>query len=227
MGIFEKGSLEEFGEMFGVVGQILKKEVVEEDVVVERLKEFLKSSNNRLALWMYLKPFSQYSLLCHLLTHLLTSCHQFQDIYIARKLTNFLFILHHHPSQSKKIYAYSSIVFHKIYSSLDFWKASIFSGVQENVRGNLRESTDDIHNNVVKYVALVFSQLAMFCHQMVMIGVPVSDVRQVVLGFCRLYEMPEREVKDLVRVINNSVGANGEGRMVEDKEKQKEKFKEK
>lgn len=51
--------------------------------------------------------------------------------------------------------------------------------------------------------SLVWSQLAMFCHQMVMVGMKGGEVKQMMGMFCRLYEIEERE--ELMAAIEVSV----------------------
>lgn len=53
----------------------------------------------------------------------------------------------------------------------------------------------------------ILGQLASFCHQMVMMGMEVKQVRLVVGKFCRLYDISEEEDRDLSRSIAAAVKA--------------------
>lgn len=54
-------------------------------------------------------------------------------------------------------------------------------------------------------MSLVLGQLAMFCHQMILLGVPSKEVRQSVGWFCRLYDIPDDQNRDLARTVNASM----------------------
>lgn len=58
---------------------------------------------------------------------------------------------------------------------------------------------------------MIFSQLASFCHYMVMLGkrsnqlgITSKNVRTIVGRYCRLYEMSEEQNKDLSKMITNT-----------------------
>lgn len=51
---------------------------------------------------------------------------------------------------------------------------------------------------------IIFSQLASFCHYMVMFGITSKNVRLIVGRYCRLYEMTEEQNKDLSKMITNT-----------------------
>lgn len=57
----------------------------------------------------------------------------------------------------------------------------------------------------MKYMSLVLGQLAMFCHQMILLGVPSKEVRETVGWYCRLYEIPDDQNRDLARTVNASM----------------------
>lgn len=48
-------------------------------------------------------------------------------------------------------------------------------------------------------------QLASFCHHMIMLGLPVKLVRSIIGCFCRLYDIPEDQDRDLSRSIAAAV----------------------
>jgi len=51
---------------------------------------------------------------------------------------------------------------------------------------------------------MVFGQLAIYCHWMLMLGNSSKTVRQVVGKYCRLYELSEDQAKDLSKAISNT-----------------------
>lgn len=51
---------------------------------------------------------------------------------------------------------------------------------------------------------VIFSQLASYCHYMLMLGITSKNVRRIVGRYCRLYDMTEDQNKDLSRMISNT-----------------------
>lgn len=51
---------------------------------------------------------------------------------------------------------------------------------------------------------IIFSQLASYCHYMLMLGTTSKNVRRIVGRYCRLYEMTEEQNKDLSKMISNT-----------------------
>jgi uncharacterized membrane protein YjjP (DUF1212 family) len=51
---------------------------------------------------------------------------------------------------------------------------------------------------------LIFSQLASYCHYMIMLGTTSKNVRLTVGRYCRLHEMTEEQNKDLSKMITNT-----------------------
>ena len=57
---------------------------------------------------------------------------------------------------------------------------------------------------VLREKNLIFSQLASYCHYMLMLGIGSKNVRTTVGKYCRLYEMSEEQNKNLSRMITNT-----------------------
>lgn len=58
---------------------------------------------------------------------------------------------------------------------------------------------------VLREKNIIFSQLASYCHYMVMLGITSKNVRLTVGRFCSLYDMSEEQNKDLSKMINNTL----------------------
>ena len=69
----------------------------------------------------------------------------------------------------------------------------------------------DSQNYLIQEIQLVrerttiLGQLASFCHNMIMLGLPVKLVRMIIGRFCRIYDIPEDEDRDLSRSIGVAV----------------------
>jgi hypothetical protein len=48
-------------------------------------------------------------------------------------------------------------------------------------------------------------QLASYSHHMIMLGLPVKQVRLIIGKFCRIYDIPEDQDRDLSRTIAAAV----------------------
>lgn len=57
----------------------------------------------------------------------------------------------------------------------------------------------------MRELSLVVGQLAMYCHQMILLGVGSKVVRQIMGYFCRLYGVPEDRNRDLSRTVTMAV----------------------
>lgn len=53
-------------------------------------------------------------------------------------------------------------------------------------------------------MSLVLGQLAMYCHQMILLGVSSKSVRQIIGWFCRLYGIPDDHNRDLAKTVTIS-----------------------
>ena len=51
---------------------------------------------------------------------------------------------------------------------------------------------------------MVFSQLASYCHYMIMMGISSKNVRIIVGKYCRLLDMTDDQNKDLSKMITNT-----------------------
>lgn len=51
---------------------------------------------------------------------------------------------------------------------------------------------------------IIFSQLASYCHYMLMLNMSSKNVRRIVGRYCRLYEMTEDQNRDLSKMISNT-----------------------
>ena len=61
---------------------------------------------------------------------------------------------------------------------------------------------------------IIFSQLASYCHYMLMLGVTSRQVRVIVGRYCRLYEMSDDQNRDLSRMISNTAKQIKEAQMI-------------
>lgn len=52
---------------------------------------------------------------------------------------------------------------------------------------------------------IIFSQLASYCHYMIMLGITSKNVRKIVGKYCRLYEISEDQNRDLSKMISNTL----------------------
>ena len=57
----------------------------------------------------------------------------------------------------------------------------------------------------MREMSLVLGQLAMYCYQMVLLGVGSKSVRQVIGWFCRLYGIPDDQNRDLAKTVSLAV----------------------
>jgi hypothetical protein len=57
----------------------------------------------------------------------------------------------------------------------------------------------------MRELSLVLGQLAMYCHQMILLGVSTKSVRQTIGWFCRLYSIPDDQNRDLAKTVSLSV----------------------
>lgn len=64
---------------------------------------------------------------------------------------------------------------------------------------------ESFQETVLREKNLIFSQLASYCHYMIMLGISSKNVRQIVGRFCRLYEMNDDQNRDLSKMITNTV----------------------
>ena len=109
-------------------------------------------------------------------------------MFVARKVTNLAFVLYCVRESGDRLYLHNSLNEIKLFSSVDYWQASIFESVQEELY--LRLGEDFGEHQQMREMSLVMGQLAMYCHQMVLLGYPNKQVRNVIGKFCRLYSIP-------------------------------------
>ena len=51
---------------------------------------------------------------------------------------------------------------------------------------------------------IIFSQLASYCHYMLMLGITSKNVRRIVGRYCRLFSMTDDQNRDLSKMISNT-----------------------
>ncbi len=64
---------------------------------------------------------------------------------------------------------------------------------------------ESFQETVLREKNIIFSQLASYCHYMIMLGINSKDVRQIVGRYCRLFEMNDDQNRDLSKMITNTV----------------------
>jgi hypothetical protein len=67
-----------------------------------------------------------------------------------------------------------------------------------------KQKGETLAETMLREKNIIFSQLASFCHYMVMLGITSKNVRLIVGRYCRLYEMTEEQNKDLSKMITNT-----------------------
>lgn len=92
----------------------------------------------------------------------------------------------------------------------DYWEASIFESSHEEMLSFFETATfnaqkGEIHSEtLLRERNIIFSQLASYCHYMLMLGITSKNVRIIVGRYCRLYDLTEDQNKDLSRMISNT-----------------------
>ena len=67
------------------------------------------------------------------------------------------------------------------------------------------QKDESYQETIMREKNLLFSQLASYCHYMIMLGISSKNVRQIIGRFCRLYEMNEEQNQNLSKMITNTV----------------------
>lgn len=121
---------------------------------------------------------------------------------MARKIVNLTFSFYT-LRDDQKYYLHQSLNDFRLIKQVDFWKATILESIQEELFTHLSNYEEEEFE--MRKLSLIIGQLAMYSHQMILLGVSSKAVRQMIGYFCRVYNVTEDRNRDLSKTISQSV----------------------
>ena len=107
---------------------------------------------------------------------------------MLRGLLFLLFTFYYIDSNTKRHMASEpSIYKNSLWKKQDFWDAALFESTYEEMLSFGPQKDESYQETILREKNLLFSQLASYCHYMIMLGISSKNVRQIVGRFCRLY----------------------------------------
>lgn len=98
---------------------------------------------------------------------------------------------------NRKVELYHSLKEHPLWKLPEFWEAAILESIQEELK-TLAIQKSDTHQEILdREKNAIFSQLAAYCHNMVMLGLPSKTLRIIAAKYFELYNLDEVQSKHL------------------------------
>ena len=104
----------------------------------------------------------------------------------------------------KLLYQLPQISHSEVWKREDYWEASIFESTYEEMANFSIQKGETQAETLLREKNIIFSQLASYCHYMLMLGCTSKSVRKIVARYCRLYEMSDDQNRDLSKMISNT-----------------------
>lgn len=100
----------------------------------------------------------------------------------------------------EKFFLQNVIKKHPLWSTTDFWEAAIFISIKEelkNQKNYLLDHEESSSDTIFRERNIVFGQLASYCNNMLMFDFEKQCVKEIIAGFCKLFNLLETQTKDL------------------------------
>lgn len=98
-------------------------------------------------------------------------------------------------NKPEKQYLHSKIVWHPVWRDLDFWSASLFFCIREELRNQKElEEHEAPAETIDREKNIVFGQLLSFSHNMVTFMVEKQDIKKVIEKFCYYFDLAKDKV---------------------------------
>ena len=135
----------------------------------------------------------------------LEECEKNNDVFVVKGLLGLLFTFFSLEGNNKKLmYQMDNVKNATIWRREDFWEASIFESTYEEMVNFTSQKGETQAETLLREKNVLFSQLASYCHYMLMLGSTSKSVRLTVGRYCRLYDMSDEQNKDLSKMITNT-----------------------
>ena len=108
-------------------------------------------------------------------------------------------------SKPKELALYRAIQSNPLWKNMDFWDAAIFESIQEKLKGIRPQKGETREETRMKEQNIILSQLASYCHIIIMMGNSQKSVKMGVGKYCRLHGLGEEENKVLSKSITETL----------------------
>jgi len=140
------------------------------------------------------------------LVHFLYACQNSKDAMSIVKvlILSLTFWKEENPSNKKKQYLHSKIVWHPVWRDLDFWSTAVFLSIREELKSQKGlEKEESVEETIDREKNIVYGQLLSFSHNMVTFMVEKTEIKKIMEKFVGFYEIENDKLKLLV---NNTDG---------------------
>ena len=120
---------------------------------------------------------------------ILDVCEKFGDVFTIKGLLGlvFTFFAIENEKAKKLLHQTSHISQCEVWKREDYWEASIFESTFEEMANFSVQKGETQAETFLREKNIIFSQLASYCHYMLMLGCSSKNVRRIVGRYCRLY----------------------------------------
>lgn len=143
-------------------------------------------------------------------------CEKMGDVFTIKGLLGLAFTFYSIENEKAKklLYQLQQISHCEAWKRDDYWEASIFESTYEEMANFSVQKGETQAETLLRENNIIFSQLASYCHYMLMLGCTSKSVRRIVGRFCRLYEMSDDQNRDLSKMISNTTRQIKEAQLI-------------